>query len=191
MPSPTHTATARWVSIAGHPFVLIPSAIAIAIYGRASTRQAGELLAAVVVSLSLVAAYVYWGLRRGKWTHIDVSERERRWPIYLLAMAASAASALLLYALGQPAQVVRGAVVACVLLGVCLAVNARLKVSLHTAFAVYAAGIAGVTSRVALVVILLLALAIAWGRVTLGRHSRAEVLWGWALGGMAASALFV
>jgi membrane-associated phospholipid phosphatase len=67
--------------------------------------------------------------------------------------------------------------------------NHWAKASLHTVFALYAAGLWGAWSIGAGIVAVPLAASVAWSRVRLGRHSCKEVLAGATVGLAAAFAL--
>ncbi|MBI2376532.1 MAG: hypothetical protein HYV07_21230 [Deltaproteobacteria bacterium] len=186
----TRLRIARFVSIAGHPFLLIPGSIAIATSSAAGTNGYLVLLALVLVSLSLVGAVVLLGRARGWWSHVDVPERERRAPLYGVAIATTLSSTFLLDVFNHPRVVVAGSVIATAMLAIAFVVNRyALKVSLHTAMAVYAAGILGPNPGGAL--FFAVAIAVAWSRVTLGRHTRNEVAAGLALGTAASAVLLV
>ena len=67
--------------------------------------------------------------------------------------------------------------------------NRWLKVSLHAAFAAFTVVSLWNVSLWAAGLVLVLAVAIGWSRVVLGRHSLPEVLAGAGLGGLVATAL--
>ena len=84
----------------------------------------------------------------------------------------------------------RGSGIAFALVSCCALVNLRTKISLHVAFAAYAVGIASGRRPEVLAVSAAIALAVAWSRVVLGRHTLGEVVAG-AIAGSAAAAAFV
>lgn len=176
----------RWISIAGHPFILVPLAIAIATSRDRASR--GPVLGLVGISMAILAAFIARSLRRGEVTDVDVSTREHRPGMYRVAIATAVASVAILRFTHQSREAVHGALVSAVLLLVGAFVNARIKASLHTAFALMAAGIAFKASAIAGAVFLVVALAVAWARVAYGRHTRPEVLVGGVLGILAALA---
>ncbi|MBI4815878.1 MAG: hypothetical protein HY791_06460 [Deltaproteobacteria bacterium] len=181
---------ARFVSVAGHPFLLIPLSIALATSEAASTAGFRALLSLTLGSLLVVGALVLFGRWRGWWSHIDVPERDRRAPLYGAAIVTTALSTAALELIGQPSVVVRGSLVATGMLALSLALNRfALKVSLHTAMAVYSAGILGV--NLGGTALLGVAVLVGWSRVVLGRHTPREVLAGFAVGLLACAALLV
>jgi len=192
VPSPRVVALARFTSIAGHPFVFMPAAIAFSGVSRPDAAPPGSAWAiAGVVALGMLAigAYVALGLRAGRWTDVDVSVREHRGGLYRVSLAATAAATIAFRVTGPPIGV-RGSLIAFVLVLVSAIVNLRLKISLHVAFAAYAVGIAGGRRPEVLVLASLVALAIAWSRLVLRRHTLAEVVAG-AIAGAIAGAAFV
>lgn len=182
--SPGHTRTiGRWLSIVGHPFVVVPAAIFVATSGRGAASR-GPALGVVGASMILIAVQVAVRLRRGEITDVDVSTREHRPQMYVLAIFAAAASTALLFATNQSQSSVRCCALACGLLVTGAIANLRIKVSLHTAFALSAAGIAFHAGAGTAVVFAVIALVVAWARVAYGRHTTREVLAGGVLGSL-------
>ncbi len=71
---------ARALSIAGHPGVLMPAAVALgaAADGTPPARAMAAVAAALLVALT-VGAWAWWQVRTGRWVHADASlPRERR-----------------------------------------------------------------------------------------------------------------
>ena len=176
---------ARYLSILGHPFLVLPATVAAVSVLRGGSARSGLLLAAVFLGVS---AAVVAGIRAGRFNDFDVSQRERRPGFYLLVIAGTAALA---QSLRGDAQAVRACLSAGALLLACGVVNRWLKASLHTAFALYAAGFWSAWSLPAGFLALPLAAAVAWSRLRLRRHSPGEVLAGAALGLLAAVALLL
>ena len=177
---------ARLVSIVGHPFLLVPLAIVLAT--RGPNVRPGPLLAAVGATMLLLAVHVVRGMRRGELTDIDVSTREHRPRVFAVGIASSAVACIAMIATGQPAGFVRGTAIACAMLVVMAMLNRFvLKASLHSAFAMVAAGIswrAGPNLGIAFAVI---AVVVAASRVVYGRHTTPEVLVGLGVGAVAAA----
>lgn len=186
-------AWARALSIAGHPALLMPLAVAVA----AQARQVGgdDLRTALGACLGVSGATMVYSLvqvRRGRWTHVDASQVPERRQLHLfLALLLLCVSVALHLAGAMPAVVaglaLSGGIVVGAVVGGWL-VRGRPKASLHVAFALLAAGLAWPVPAVA-VGIAMLALGVAASRLALGRHTRGEVLAGAALG-LAAAATF-
>lgn len=172
----------RWISILFHP-VPVMVAASLAATRSAPAALKWQALVGVTAAAAVLMAYSAAQARSGRWRHVDASERHERaelnhfasWLFFGLAAA---------LAMGG---VHRDAVVAVALAGgIVLAsrlLGARLKSSLHVAFAAYAACIAWPH---ALAWVLMAALpAVAWSRYKLGRHVIAELLSGALLGSSA------
>ncbi|MFO0728710.1 MAG: hypothetical protein U1E65_33340 [Myxococcota bacterium] len=174
---------ARFCSIAGHPMILVPASITAARLKTGGLESSLQIMGFVVGSLLAVAIYVVRALKKQEVSDIDVSRREQRPKMFALAISCTALTVLGLWWLGQPAPVLVGSGVALLLLSVGAVVNhLGLKVSLHTAFAVYAAAIFLSASVLLGVVGGLIALAVGWSRVVLKRHTPREVAAGLLLG---------
>jgi hypothetical protein len=183
---------ARWISILGHPFVLIPLLVA-AVTARWMPPERVALIVGIVLLVSVVPMLLLMSrrVRSGAWTNYDVSVREQRRGMFPMAMAIAGGTTLVLLAVGTPRPVMHGVVASLVLIVIAAVVNLWLKISLHMAFAVFTA-----VSLVSLgwwmtAVGLLLALAIAWSRLELERHTMAEVVGGALLGAMVGVGLVV
>ena len=115
-------------------------------------------------------------------SNFDVSARERRGPVYALGLALGVALMVAAQQLGAPDIVL--AVMACGLAMVILAaaINLRLKVSLHSAFATWISLSWWRLDPSTAVALMVLALAVAWSRLQLRRHSWPEVAVGMLLG---------
>lgn len=180
---------ARAVSIVGHPMVVVPVAIAFAMRGKVDEHQAAVILAAVFGAIVIVGIYLLYGVRTGRFAHIDVSRREERGSFYRVALASTALATICLYFTSAPRGAVFGIGTAFALLAVGSFLNRWTKASLHTAFAVVAAGIVGVGAPALFAVFALMAAAVAWSRLALARHTRSEVVVGALLGIVASFAL--
>jgi membrane-associated phospholipid phosphatase len=187
VPSPQSPRTirrqvARWISILGHPFILIPALVA-AVTVRRLPPERVALIVGIVVLVSVVPMLLLIArqVRSGAWTNYDVSVREQRVGMYPAAFAIATATVLVLAWTGTPPSILQGVLATLLLIGIAWLVNLRLKISLHTAFAVFTA-LALWPSRGLAAGGLVLALAIAWSRLEMGRHTLPEVIGGALLG---------
>ena len=176
---------ARLLSIAGHPFLVLPASVTAVSALRGGGARAGLLLGGVFLAVSLA---IIAGIKAGRFNDFDVSRRERRPGFYLLVSAGTAALAV---SLRGDAQAVRACLSAGALLVACGVANRWLKASLHTAFALYAVGYWAACWPGTAAVALPLASAVAWSRIHLRRHSLAEVLAGAVLGLVAGVSLLL
>lgn len=182
--APRRRAIARAVSILGHPFLVMPLAGLVAAQGRGAPAAmlwalAGALLALVVG----LQAWTAWQVRRGRWAHVDASAQSERSDLNRVLLAVFAGAAVIAGAMRAPGELVLAFVLAAAIVAIALLVARRLKVSLHVAFAVFAAAVVGTWPSA--MCLLVLALAVAWSRLELARHTRADVAVGALAGGMA------
>jgi len=173
---------ARWISILGHPFVLIPALVAAVTVRRLPPEQVAQIVG-IVVLVSVVPMLLLMArrVRSGAWTNYDVSVREQRVGLYPAALAIATATVLVLAWAQVPRPILHGVLATLLLIGIAALVNLWLKISLHTAFAVFTA-VALWPSRGLAAGGLVLALAIAWSRLEMGRHTLPEVIGGALLG---------
>jgi membrane-associated phospholipid phosphatase len=181
---------ARWISILGHPFILIPALVAAVTVRRLPPEQVVRVVGIVVlVSVVPMLLLIARRVRSGAWTNYDVSVREQRTGMYPAALAITAASVLVLAWTRVPRSILHGVLATLLLIGIASLVNLRLKISLHTAFAVFTAVALLAVSRGLAAGGLALALAIAWSRLELGRHTVPEVVGGALLGAVVGAGL--
>jgi hypothetical protein len=173
---------ARYLSIVGHPVIAIPASLgALSALRQAPLRTVGAVaLGFVALSLAILL-----GMRAGRFNDFDVSERERR-PVFFGLLAATTLAMAGWFR--DDAGAVRACLIASGVVGVCALLNRWTKVSLHTAFALYAAGLWATWAPGATLVALPLAAAVGWSRIQLGRHVWREVGAG-ALVGLVGGAL--
>lgn len=173
---------AWWVSVVAHPFILIPLLVG---YGTARVLPPGR--AAMVVGLVVAGAVLpmLWiisrRVRSGAWTNYDVSVREQRTGMYPAALAIAGATSLVLIWTRAPRPVLLGTVGSLALIAAAAVVNLRLKVSLHAGFAAFAA-VSMLPDPWLSAAFGVVAVAVAWSRLELRRHSLAEVVGGALLG---------
>lgn len=185
----TRVGLARLVSVIAHPALLIPLAVIGAADARGATPGVRNVAAgAAIAAAVMVALYSLVQVRSGRWTHIDASQatERRQLNLFLCVVLFGMAGALALA--GQPRPVSVALAVGGGIVIFALALRRRLKVSLHMAFAAYAAGLLWLQPGL-VVGMALLALALAWSRLVLQRHTQAEVVVG-AVAGCAAGLAF-
>ncbi len=167
---------ARILSVAGHPFVLIPLMVAAVTRNWKWTAivAAGTILPLFVITLRNV--------RRGVWSDHDVSRREQRGGLYRVALPLVALSALLLWLMDAGPRMMRGFSAAAMMLVAGLLGSRFLKISLHMMVAAYCGvTIAGLYPTTTYAIIPFVA-ALAWSRWKLDRHTWAEIFVGLAIG---------
>jgi membrane-associated phospholipid phosphatase len=180
VPPPAQVRVARWVSVLGHPFVLVPLTTLYAV-GRKSglSDAAGSAGAVAIATVVPVLALVAIGVRRAAWSDHDVSDRSQRRGFYKALLVVLPLGSAALWVL-QPA-LRRGIVASWGLILASMAANRFVKSSLHVAFAAFCAAsvplpAAGAIAAGAAVI------AIGWSRLALKRHTLLEVALGALIG---------
>lgn len=184
--SARRAAWGRWISIVGHPFIVMPVAILVASADGGSTSVPVPVLVAVGLMMAVLALYIARQMKRGEATDVDVSKRSDRPRVYFVAIVAAITATAFLYVRELESPATRGLAVTTGLFLVCAIANSWIKVSLHSAFAMLAAGIVWPAHPAIGWLFAGAAPVIAWGRVAYGRHTWKEVALGLALGALAA-----
>ena len=135
----SRTALARIVSIAGHPVVVLPGAIWAGVWGVAPPNVVRQAVLSAALVGAAVMAYSVVQVRRGRWSHVDASVREERQQLNLFLAVLLVLVSAVLWATGRPWGVVAGVGSAALVVAVAHATRRWLKISLHVAFAVFAA----------------------------------------------------
>jgi membrane-associated phospholipid phosphatase len=177
------TALARWLSVVGHPFVMVAVMVAATSLRLASPAQAARIVGLVLlVAVVPVALLMLRQVRRGRWDNADASNARER-PI-LFAVSAGAVLVLLgcLHFFQPQSFLVRGAAGTLVMLAVCAASTRWLKVSLHLAFAALATTILLLLGSLVGWFLLAFLPPLAWSRLRLARHQPLEVVAGFLIG---------
>lgn len=177
--------------------VLAPAHLAIALGAvvavhASSSAAVGLGWAALVVFFTgvLPYAFILLGVRRGRWQNHHIPDRRQR----ALPLAFGAASVLAglgaLWAFDAPREL-RALVVAQLLgLMVALVVSLVWKVSIHVAVAFGSVAIVVLIFGSTYLLLTAAALAVAWSRLVLRAHTRAQVAGGAAIGTAIAAGVF-
>lgn len=161
----------------------MPVASAHAAHAHGADAATLRVLALAVGALVLaVFAWSLWQVRCGRWSHVDASMRSERRGLNRILLAAFGVAALGTWLLAQPRLALAFALAAAII-AIAMLLARSLKLSLHVAFAAFAALVAGGPAVVT--GFGLLAAAVAWSRLELGRHDRADVVAGAAVGALA------
>jgi len=179
----TTTTLARWVSIVAHPFAMIAL-----IVGTATVRAGrGNDLALNVGMVALfailpIALLTIHQVRRGAWANVDASKPHERSILYTVAISSTLALVCYLLVTQPQSILLRGSVVTLALLVICAIITRWIKVSLHmTAAALTATALLLLGSPLSWIVTAILPI-LAWSRLTLKRHTPAELALGLGLG---------
>lgn len=182
-------ALARALSILGHPLLVLPAAaLLLAADGGAGTPGLSRLAFGLGGLAVLVVAYSWWQVRRGDWDHVDASAGHERRTLNRFLLTAFAAAAVIAWTAGQR-EFALGLALSALLIAVAMLSARWWKLSLHVAFAVFAAVLLANLSWQACVIALLFAAAVAWSRLALARHRPRDLAAG-AVAGALAGGLF-
>lgn len=182
-------ALARFISRVGHPFVLMPAAV----YASASLHRLAapdERLAfgATLLVVLVLGLFSLAQVRAGRWRDLDASTPSARRELNGLALVLLWGVTGGLWALALPLPVLAGPALGGVLVMVALGLSPWQHMSLHAAFALYAAALVWPQPQ-AWASGVLLALTLLWSRWVLGRHTPVELATG-ALAGALAGGVF-
>ncbi len=182
-------AAARVISIAGHPFVLLPLLIFLS---RLPSDSAGALrntLLFVAIACIPLALLTWHSVASGKWRTVDASDKDDRPLLYKAALGVAVAAVGCFYFIEPSPGIVRGSLVVAGVLLVAATLNCWIKISLHVTFACFCGFVlARVRLSYGIPVILLVPL-LVWSRLVLSRHVLSETVGGIALGLLGAACL--
>ena len=161
---------ARSVSILGHPLVVMPAAVLVLMLVQSDGRNAGWAMAGLLATGLLIMLFSRNQVRRGRWQHVDASGKEERSSLnrFLLVLLAVATLACVLAGASRPLTLGLG--LSAATLVVAMATARWCKLSLHLAFATFAALLLASLSWWVGLAGLLFAAAVAWSRLHLQRH---------------------
>jgi membrane-associated phospholipid phosphatase len=173
--------TANFLSTLGHPFVLLPLVLAFLSVEKVGFDRAWPVLLAIVGSLAAMGIFLFFRKKQGKISNWDVSTRsERSRNIYqpILFLVALVAGMLYVFQLPFAGETILFGL----MMLVCYAINARLKISQHTLMVFYLSVLLLPVDIRAGIPMLVLAPLVGWSRVVLGRHQATEVMAGAMVG---------
>lgn len=173
-------ALARTLSIVGHPVVVLPLAAALAsMRGGFDART----LAGLAGFGAVVMAWSWWQVRRGRWAHVDASGQRERRSLNRFLLLLFAAGALLAWWLA-PREVAWAIVLSLPIIALAMLSVRWCKLSLHVAFATFAALLLWRVGPWATLLGLCFTALLAWSRLALARHDPRDIAAGIAAGGL-------
>jgi membrane-associated phospholipid phosphatase len=177
---------AKVISVIGHPFVLLALTIFIvAASGQSPARAAAIGAIAVLATVFPMIFIIRRKVKAGKWSDHDVSDARERRNFYPLMIAILGFSFVVFYLLGFPRPLLVGMLISLAILTAAMIINRWSKISLHLTFGVYFAVSMLAVNYWMSGGLFVLAVAVAWSRLKLGRHNTAQVLSGAILGAIA------
>ncbi len=177
---------ARALSIAGHPLSVVPLAVFASFVARGGDpRRALPFALGFAAFAGLAMGYSWWQVRRRRWAHVDASDPAERRSLNRFLFLALAAGAGLLGWQTSARELALGLALSAALVLAGAAAARWCKLSLHVAFATYAALLLARVGVGAASAGLAFAAAVAWSRLALSRHIPRDLVAG-AIGGAAA-----
>jgi hypothetical protein len=178
---------ARWVSLLGHPFVMVAVMVVVAALHFGTRADALRALTVVTLfTLLPLAILMARQVRHGSWTNVDASERAERPLLFVVGLIGLAALLAYTFFFHPHSFLLRGGIGTLALLSVCAAVTPWLKVSLHMAFGALAtATLLLLGSQVGWALLVVMPV-LGWSHLALKRHRPSEVAAG-ALAGVGAA----
>lgn len=170
---------ARALSILGHPLLILPLAVLLllAANGNQAQRMLQVALGFAVFAL-VVMGYSWRQVQGRRWAHVDASQRQERRSLnrfLFLALASAAVASLWLTALRE---LTLGLALAAALVLVAMLGARWFKLSLHVAFATFAACLLLRIGAWAMLAGMAFAAAVAWSRLILSRHAPRDLVAG-------------
>jgi hypothetical protein len=181
---------ARIISIAAHPFVLLPLLIFLTLFPRDSGGALRTTLIFVSIVLVPSALLIWRACASGEWQTVDASDKANRPILYKVAVIVLIVAIVYFQFNERSANLVRGCSVSAVMLLLAAGINRWIKISLHLTFACFCGVLlAQVRLSFGLPLLLILPLLI-WSRLVLSRHVVSETIGG-AILGLSGAARFI
>ena len=180
---------ARFLSIVGHPFVLLPLLIFLPRFEDDAGGALRTTVEFVVIAFIPTALLIWRSRASGRWRTVDASDKADRPVLYTGIIAVLVALGLYFHYVERSPILVRGFMVTAAMMAVAAGLNRWIKVSLHVMFACFC-GLILVRVRLGYgLPVLLLVPPLIWSRLVLSRHALSETIGGAVLGVVGASCL--
>jgi len=181
---------ARALSIFGHPVLVLPMAMLAIALAQGDRRTAAWSAAGLGAFAALVMGFSWWQVRRGRWGHVDASARHERGALNRFLLVALAIGAVLVAWRGQQPALALGLALSALMILAALLTARWWTLSLHLAFAVFAALLLRELGTGWMLAALLFAAAVAWSRLALNRHAPRDLAAGAVVGAAAGLAFW-
>ena len=174
---------ARFISIAGHPFLTIQLYVLIVMFAYEDLKKAilNSFLIIGCVFIPLII-WLYLRYKKGFITNFDVSDRKQRESIFVFIIPILSLVTFIVYKTDQSRNLYLSLVFAIVLLLISQAVNFLIKSSLHVSLNIYLSFLVMTVNYKLSIILLLFTILIGWSRIIIGRHTLKEVLVGATIG---------
>ncbi len=175
--------TAKFISVIGHP-LLFGNAYVIFMSFQNLERKMALMVSFLVIML--VAVPIIWNnyrkMKSGEYTNFDISDRMQRKGFYPFAISLFVVLLLVFWILDFPGEVLHQTLVFFAMVLTMAFVNLKIKASMHAGIAFYIGVNIFVFGFLPGIVTLGFALAVAWSRWQMKRHSMKELVIGAIIG---------
>ncbi|MFB2119028.1 hypothetical protein [Parapedobacter sp. 2B3] len=186
------TTIAKVISTVGHPFLTVPLFAVFLLFSIESTQRAIYLSLLIVGGIFLpIGVRTIWGVRKGTYTNLDVSDQAQRQKWFVATILLLLLVTIIVWATNQAWTLRLALACALGLLLLAQLVNRRIKASMHLAFHAFLGFLVLSLNWIAGVCFLLFAVPLAWSRIHLGRHIWKEVVVGMGLGTLLGIAFWI
>lgn len=179
------TRFAKIISVAGHPLITIPLFVSAILFRTMAIEKAviitGLLVCGIILPLTIKMAR---GVKQGRYTNFDVSDRKQRKGWYFFAIGLLVITTIILFVTKQSRAVCFGFLLSTLLLISSQLANYFIKSSLHVAFNVFLWFMIAPFSVFVAAVFAVFVIVIAWSRIYLDLHSVKEVIFGAIIGAL-------
>ncbi len=179
-------AFARSVSILGHPLATLPAALALTTaLHRHDPAGALRIVAGALVAGAAVMLASWRRVRSGRWVHVDASAPGERRDLNRGLLVGLSIAALVAWAIAHDAFTALALALASALIALALLTARFWTLSLHVAFAVFAAMLLWPSGTALMAAGIAFAALVGWSRLRLARHRPRDLVAG-TLAGTAA-----
>jgi membrane-associated phospholipid phosphatase len=176
-------AFARNVSILGHPLATLPAALALATTLQRHDPAGALRIVAGALAIGAVVMLASWRrVRSGRWAHVDASAPGERRELNRGLLVGLSIAALLAWTIAHDAFTALALALGAALIALALLTARAWTLSLHVAFAVFAAMLLRASGMPALAAGLAFAALVGWSRLRLGRHRPRDLVAGTGAG---------
>lgn len=183
---------AKFISLVLNPLAIAIFAPFVVVYR--TTNNLDSTINWTVYTLCFIAvigSFVLIGVKKKKFTDIDVSKREQRPIVFLLTLLLATFYLVTLFMLGAPIMLSVTAISVIVGLSFAYIINKKVKASMHvaavTAFVIPVA----LSFRSWYIFLLFLIPLVAWARLVTKRHTFSEVIIGGIVGAVLSAAIYL
>lgn len=178
---PQKNRAATWLSLVGHPLVMIPLTVTLLTMKEDANTQ-WSILTPIILLMAILLVYSRWQVRRGRWQDSDASQPPERKTLLIVLAVCLVAFVIITSTRIFPSELAIGMFVSALQVFVTIIFSRWLKLSFHSMFNAYCSllvfplGIAAVIGGLAWTAL------ISWSRIVLKRHTIVEVLIGTGVG---------